>query len=356
MRFDTEGVLSMKTGRISRISISALAGAALLIPMSVLGAQGAVKPKSLPATEFVNFVHPAKGSGKGLILGYISLGDQVPFVKLVSDSIKREAKLSGAKLEFCDSQLDAAKALACAQLFKVKHVQAYLNFQLDAAAGPSIYKAGPQVPVIAVDIHQTPNETSFMGANNNRAGVIAGRGVGALMKAKFNCKYDAIILMESPGVGSVNEARIGGNRQGFAEVCGALDLSKVKSIDSTFLEKATASFKDALTTLPDAKTIVVMAMNDDSCLGALAAAKQVGRQGDIYLGCHGGDPTSWCNIKTNPNWAGDAAYFPERYGEIGIPYLIKAAKGIAIPSALPVNHVFINSSNISKYYPNTPGC
>ncbi len=335
-----------------RSAIALGVAVALAIPaMSTAVAATKKFPKSLPAPEFVNFQKPKAGSGKGLTLGYISLGDSVPFVKLVSDSIKAEAKRAGAKLEFCDSQIDAAKALACVQLFKTKKVQAYLNFQLDAAAGPSIYKAGPQVPVIAIDINQTPEQVSFMGANNNRAGVIAGRGVGTLMKAKFDCKYDAIVLMESPGVGSVNEARIGGNKQGFAEICGALDLAKVKSIDSSFLEKAQASFKDALTTLPNAKTIVVMAMNDDSCLGALAAAKQVGRQGDIYLGCHGADPTSWCEIKNNPNWAGDAAYFPERYGEVGIPYLIQAARGKAIPSKLQINHVFINKDNLSKYYP-----
>ena len=325
--------------------------AALLIP-ATSNAVGATKsPKSLPSPEFVAFEKVKAGSGKGLTLGYISLGDSVPFVKLVSDSIKREAKKSGAKLEFCDSQIDAAKALACTQLFKLKKVQAYLNFNLDAAAGPAIYNAGPQVPVIAIDINQTPKQVSFMGANNNRAGVIAGRGVGELMKKKFNCKYDAVVLMESPGVGSVNEARIGGNKQGFAEICGALDLKKVKSIDSTFLEEAQASFKDALTTLPTAKTIVVLAMNDDSCLGALAAAKAVSRQGDIYMACHGADPTSWCEIKNNPNWAGDVAYFPERYGEVGIPYLIKAARGIAIPAKLQLDHVWIDKDNIGKYYP-----
>lgn len=324
--------------------------AALLIP-ATSNAVGATKVKSLPSPEFVSFESVKAGSGKGLRLGYISLGDSVPFVKLVSDSMKREAKKAGVTFEFCDSQIDAAKALACTQLFKVKKIQAYLNFNLDAAAGPAIYKAGPQVPVIAIDINQTPLQTSFMGANNNRAGVIAGRGVGALIKKKFDCKYDAVVLMESPGVGSVNEARIGGNKQGFAEICGALDLKKVKSIDSSFLEEAQTSFKDALTTLPNAKTIIVLAMNDDSCLGALAAAKQVGRQGDIYMGCHGADPTSWCEILNNPNWAGDAAYFPERYGEVGIPYLIKAARGIPIPAKLQIDHVFINKDNLKKYYP-----
>ncbi|NDA79735.1 MAG: sugar ABC transporter substrate-binding protein [Actinobacteria bacterium] len=336
-----------------RSAIALGVAVALAIPaMSTAVAATKKFPKSLPAPEFVNFQKPKAGSGKGLTLGYISLGDSVPFVKLVSDSIKAEAKRAGAKLEFCDSQIDAAKALACAQLFKTKKVQAYLNFQFDAAAGPSIYNAGPQVPVIAIDINQTPKQVSFMGANNTRAGVVAGTGLGNLIKKQFNCKYDAIVLMESPGVGAVNEARIGGNRQGFASVCGALDLTKVKSIDSSFIEKAQASFKDALTTLPDAKVIVVMPMNDDSALGALAAAKQVGREKDVWVMGHGADPTSWCEIKNNPQWAGDVAYFPERYGEIGIPYLIQAARGKAIPEKLQVNHVWVDKSNINKYYPN----
>ena len=69
------------------------------------------------------------------------------------------------------------------------------------------------------------------------------------------------------------------------------------------------------------------------------------------MACHGADPTSWCEIKNNPNWAGDVAYFPERYGEVGIPYLIKAARGIAIPAKLQLDHVWIDKDNIGKYYP-----
>jgi ribose transport system substrate-binding protein len=95
-----------------------------------------------------------------------------------------------------------------------------------------------------------------------------------------------------------------------------------------------------------------MPLNDDSALGALAAAKQVGREKDVWVLGHGADPTSWCEIKNNPQWSGDVAYFPERYGEIGVPYLIQAARGKAIPEKLQVNHVWITKSNINKYYPN----
>ena len=45
-------------------------------------------------------------------VGYISLGDSIPFVKLVSGSIQAEADTAGVKIVFCDSELDQAKALA----------------------------------------------------------------------------------------------------------------------------------------------------------------------------------------------------------------------------------------------------
>ena len=40
----------------------------------------------------------AEGSGEGLKIGYISLGDSIPFVKLVSDNIKEQAEIAGVDL------------------------------------------------------------------------------------------------------------------------------------------------------------------------------------------------------------------------------------------------------------------
>ena len=131
-----------------------------------------------PQPKAVAFQNAAPGSGKGLKLGYISLGESVPFVRLVSNGIKEQAKKAGAQLVFCDSALDAAKALDCAKTFKTQGVQGYLNFDVFQNASASICKAGPQVPVIAIDIHQKPCEKAFMGANNLYAGYISGKAVG----------------------------------------------------------------------------------------------------------------------------------------------------------------------------------
>ncbi len=299
----------------------------------------------------VAFRDAVPGSGDGLKLGFIALGDsQVPFSKLVTDSMKAEAKGAGADLIVCDSALDGAKALACAQSFKTQGVQAYLNFQVDAKVSSAICAQGPQVPVIAVDIEQQPCQIAFMGASNDRAGYLAGKAVGDYAKAKFDCKYDAYVSMEQPAAGAVNDARMGGYRKGFSEVCGEITNARVVDGGGA-LDGARTKFADVLTSLPGAKKIIVVGINDDSILGAVAAAKTANRGDSIFVSGQGADPSSWCEIKNNPNWVADTAYFPEKYGKIGVPYLIDAAKGKTIPKELLVPHQVLDSKNITDFYP-----
>src|SRR5690606_25982280 len=153
------------------------------------------------------FEEAVPGSGDGLKIGYISLGDQVPFVKLVSDNIKAEAKAAGAQLVFCDSQLDAAKALDCAKNFKTQNVDAIINFQVDEKSAPRICAAGPDVPTIAIDINQKPCQIAFVGAANRAAGEIAGVAMGEYFKENFDCEHDAVVSMQQPAAGVVNEDR-----------------------------------------------------------------------------------------------------------------------------------------------------
>ena len=111
----------VRVGIVSTLAIAVLVGSTLV-----------------PATAGQYEFRPAKaGSGKGITIGMIGLDDAIGFGKDVHDSIAREAKKAGAKLIFCDSKLDAAKALNCAKTFKLKKVQGYLNFQPVASASGS---------------------------------------------------------------------------------------------------------------------------------------------------------------------------------------------------------------------------
>ena len=309
-------------------------------------------PTASPTSDATFAKGAVPGSGTGLKVGYISLGDSIPFVKLVSDNIKAQAEVAGVELLFCDSQLDAAKALECARTFKTKQVQGIINFQLDEKAAAQICAAGPDVPVVAVDIHQRPCEKTFMGANNALAGELAGESLGNFFKTKFNCEFDAFVSMEQPAAGQVNTDRAGGAIKGFEKVCGAIPADKLRQVDGGgTIDAGRTAFADTLTALSSKTKIATASLNDDMLLGAFAAAKAQGRDDEIFGVAQGADPSSWDAIQNNPGWVGDTAYFPENYGEIAIPAIIGLIKGTPpVPAELFTEHVFIDKNNFSEFY------
>lgn len=302
------------------------------------------------------------GSGTGKKIGYISLGEQVPFAVLVSNGIKEQAEIAGAELVFCDSKLDTPTALACAQQFAVQGVQGVLNFNVDQLASPNICTAYNNVPTIAIDITQPPCEVAFMGANNREAGRIAGAAAGQFAKEKWNCDYTSYISLESTGAKAASDARMGGFRDGFKESCPLVNEKIQPDVDRT--DKAISTMADVFTATPGDRLIVV-GINEDGVIGALAAAKTLGREADVFVAGQGADEFAWKDIACNPQYIASTLYLPERYGKTLIPAMIDILNGKEItpdgaggtvPKNLFTSHSLVNADNIRDTYPQIPAC
>jgi ribose transport system substrate-binding protein len=314
-------------------------------------------PSEAPASEAPASVAPPVASAMPMKVGYISLGDAIPFVKLVSNSIQEEADKAGVEIAFCDSEIDAAKALACAQNLKVQEVQAVLNFQLFEDSSPEICAAYGDLPTIAIDIHQAPCETAFMGADNTLAGELAGGYVGEALKAENDCTYETVVTLDTKGAGATTEARVNGMISGFEAACGPIPEDKFRSLDvGGTTDLAVTKFGDQLSAIAPGGIIVVLSLNDDMSLGAFAAARTAGRETELRLAGQGADPTSWKEIACNPQWLADTAYFPERYGTILIPGVVALLNGEPVEKNLFVDHEVVTKDNIRTLYPETPAC
>jgi len=355
--------------RVSRSRLVALAATALvvLVPAAALAqdASGSPAPAASQAATPVNpyfETGATAGSGTGLKIGYISLGEQVPFAVNVSNSIKDQANIAGVTLSFCDSKLDTPTALACAQQFAVEGVQGVLNFQVDQKSSPEICAAYNSVPTIAIDIVQDPCQVAFMGANNHEAGRLGGEALGKYVKDTWNCDYTAYVSLESTGAKAASDARMGGYRDGFQEYCPLTNEHVLADADRT--DKALPQMSDLLTALPGNR-IVVVAINEDGILGAIGAAATAGRDTDLIYSGQGTDATIWKDVACNPQYIDSVAYFPERYGKTLIPAMIDILKGKAVtadgangtvPANLFTSHEVINKDNIRTIYPATPAC
>lgn len=292
-----------------------------------------------------------------LRIGYISGGDSDPFVLLVTNGIRAEAEKAGVELSECDSDFDAEKALTCARTLAAQELKSMINWQFYPDSAAAVCEAYGNLPTVAIDTPEEPCQEVFVGANNREAGLVAGKGLGDFASSKFDCVYDAYISLDFPTIAEVNAARAGGSKEGFENVCGPVPADKYFSVD-TFNggpdqnENSRRQVTDILTTLPDAKTILIIAPNSDgSALAALAAADVAGRKDQVWIVAHGADPSVLSAIRSEPQWIGDVAYFPERYGELVIPLAVSLAKGESVPEESLVTHLFINSANIDQYYP-----
>ena len=296
----------------------------------------------------------APGAGGGKIkIGFANLTEDIPFAVRVREGMERAAKANNVELVTADNKLDGATAAANADNFITQGVQGVVEFQTDEKFGKSIMQKfeARNIPVIAIDIPM-PGAT-FFGVDNPKAGGMAGKGLGEWIKKNWNGQVDALVMLELPQSGPTPAARMKGQRDGLESVIGKIPESKVKHLDSkNTLEEARKLMSDTLTTLPNAKHIAVVCINDDTAAGAIAAAQAAGRQKQIAVSAVDASDRGREEIrKSGSPQIGSTASFPEKYGEKIIPMMLKAIDGEKLPDAFYTDHVFLTKDNVDKYYP-----
>ena len=297
---------------------------------------------------------PTGGASGGKIkIGFANLTEDIPFAVRVREGMEKAAKANNVELVTADNKLDGATAAANADNFITQGVQGVVEFQTDEKFGKSIMDKfnAKKIPVIAIDIPM-PGAT-FFGVDNPKAGKMAGTGLGEWIKKNWGGQIDALIMLELPQSGPTPAARMKGQRDGLESVIGKIPEDKVKHLDSkNTLEEARKLMSDTLTTLPNAKHIAVVCINDDTAAGAIAAAQAAGREKQIAVAAIDASDRGREEIrKPGSPQIGSTASFPEKYGEKIIPMMIKAIKGEKMPEAFYTTHVFITKDNVDKYYP-----
>jgi ribose transport system substrate-binding protein len=297
-----------------------------------------------------------EGGGKRYKIGFANLTEDIPFAVRVREGIEKAAKDAGnVDLVMADNKLDGATANANADNFLTQGVDGVIEFQTDEKFGKVImdkFKA-KNVPVIAIDI-PIPGAT-FFGVDNPKAGQMAGEGLGNWIKKNWNGQVDALVMLELPQSGPIPAARLKGQRDGLEKVVGKIPENKVKHLDSkNTLEEARKLMTDTLTTLPDAKHIAVVCINDDTAQGAIAAAEAAGRKDQIAVVAVDGSDRGREQIrKPGSPQVGTTASFPEKYGAKIVPALLKKLEGKGeLPEAFYTDHVFLTKENIDQHYPN----
>ncbi|WP_116953103.1 sugar ABC transporter substrate-binding protein [Jiangella endophytica] len=302
----------------------------------------------------VDFLTVEPGSGEGLRVGYISANEAVPVNHQYTESVREYAGIAGIELVVCDAEGQASTALDCARRFSALDLDAYFLYQLTVSAAESICAAGPDVPVIGLNFPQKPCEEVNIRVDNFEAGRLGGEALGRHIEESFDCEYDLYVSIELSMLGDANTQRMGGFREGFASVCG--EITDERTFEALTPTEARDAFRDLLSSVPTAERIMVVGVADYAVLGAHSAAQAASREDDVFFAGQALDSSAVCELATNPNFITSVAYFPERLGEVAIPYLLQVLDGEELPGAVLGTPVEVaNAANVGDLY-DTTGC
>ena len=149
-------------------------------------------------------------------IGFANLTERMPFALQVRLGLEQAASAQkNIELLIRDNDLDRRRALENVDWFIAQGVDLVIEFQIDAEAGNIIMDRFRQaeIPVIAVDI-PLPGAI-FFGADNYRAGYLAGEGLGRWIQAHWGGSFDLLLGLVDARAGMTPAARLQGGAMGW---------------------------------------------------------------------------------------------------------------------------------------------
>ena len=283
---------------------------------------------------------PRPGSGEGLKLGYISLGDSVPFVKLVSD---------------CD-QARGRGGRAPSSSSATRRLDGQRRSTARATSRPRTSHGVPELPgrrgALRRDLRGRPGRAGDR--HRHRPGALPGRVHGRRQRVRRQHRRRGRSASTPRTRGTASTTRTSRSSRPLRPTpTGCAWAARARASRQSAASSRTRSVLDADRTDHGAHEVRRHAdvaarqaqdrrRRDQRRRPARRARRgqgPQGREGDIYLAGQGADPTSHCEILNNPNWIADAALLPGALRRDRGAVLIRAAKGETVPEDLLVPHV-----------------
>jgi ribose transport system substrate-binding protein len=292
--------------------------------------------------------------GKRLRVGYAAQSTVVPFITSVTDSLTVAAESAGLDLLVLNNRASRKIALRNADHFIRERVDLVIEFQLfsDIAEQLSEKFTRAGIPLIALD-NPHPGAMYF-GADNYKAGHLAGRHLGRWAAEHWHGLVDDVLLVGATSGGPPLNSRMLGIADGIVDA-----LPHIRSLPWTKLDTKAAKIELAfeltrkhLRSRRSAHTLIGT-VNDRIALAVLQVFREHGAEKTCAI--VGQDAVSEARHemrRTGTSLVGSVAYFPETYGERLVPLVMDILRRRPAPRAVLTHHLLVTPGNVQKLYPN----
>ncbi|HZY74143.1 MAG TPA: substrate-binding domain-containing protein [Edaphobacter sp.] len=286
-------------------------------------------------------------------LGYASQSEEFSFSRLVSESIRSSAYDAGVDLLVLGNRYSPKAAVRNAETFVRERVDLVIEFQTNQQSASIVASKliEADIPIIAIDIPHPG--AHYYGANNYRAGLIGGHALAQACLHRWGGAVDEVILLELPMAGPLPRSRLTGILAGIREVLPKVPDQRVRFINGNGRYEVSLDVMRRHLRKNKASHVLLGGMNDPSCLGALRAFEEAGREEHcLAVGQNASIEARRELRRSNSRLVGSVSYFPEQYGEAVISLALDKLQGKDVPPATFVKHRLITRENVDTIYPN----
>ena len=263
------------------------------------------------------------------------------------------------------SEFDAGQIIPKVESLLQQGANVIVDFNVNGQVGGNlidVVKEAGGKGVIGVDVEYisaSGEKAWFMGANNQVAGELCGQAIADYALENKDGKVEYLVLFYNSENGDEVKKRMSGAIDGLKSKGIEVPEENIEYIDlGGGGSETTIQGRDKmtawLTAHPDAHSVGVVAVNDETTTGALAAAETLGRQEDCIFASHNVSQVyidAALSGDLYEGYTGSVAYYPERYGEYIVPLAMDIASGKNTDpeEKITVDHVFITPDMVEEY-------
>lgn len=278
-------------------------------------------------------------------VGFANLNEREEFAIAVRRGLESAAQQSErVELLVADNDGDTRMALTNVRRMLESGIDLLIEYQVDELTNQTIMDMcrTANVPVIAVDIPAVG--ATFFGADNYRAGRMAGEAAARWIRRHWQGRIDKVVVLEQRVSGSLPAARIQGQLDVLEAELGVSDKHIVRFDTHGDLKESRKAAMQALHAIPWGKRVLFIGINAASAMGALQAVEALERQRDTIVVSQNINQGIRQEIeRRNPVLIGAVDYFPEEYGTKLLRLVVDLLEGVGVPPAVHTNHALVVS-------------
>jgi ribose transport system substrate-binding protein len=281
-------------------------------------------------------------------IGFANQDNSASFQSLLQQGFVQAATAANIELLLVDNREDGPTALANAEYFVQEHLNLVVEFNTDVRYGNVIMERlrSANIPVIAIDIPM-PGAT-FVGVDNYKAGLMGGHLLGAYVEQIWKSQVDKVLSLELPSSGPVPAARIQGQLDGLRQHVAVAEEDIIRLDSKNMYAEAHKAVAVLLPALKAAQHVVVLGINDEVVIGALAAFEEAGGRERVIAVGQGADDVARLEMsRKGSRLIGSVSFFPEYYGNLIVNLALQILQRKQVPPAVYTEHILVLSEAIA---------